>query len=169
MAPLPVLNRGFGGARLQDVLHYAERMILPYRPRPVVLFAGTNDIAWPKPASAQEVFEDYLALVQQIRSVLPETPVYYVSITPAPSRWRYWPIVQKANRLIRGHTRSAPCLRSIPRAGHLLGPDGKPDRRLYRFDRLHPGKKGYARWSAVIKPVLTRDLIGIRPIQDSMI
>jgi len=158
MAPLAVLNRGFGGARMQDVVHYAERIVWPYHPRAVVLFAGTNDIAWPRPASAQVVYEGYLAFVQRVRARLPGVPIYFVGITPTPSRWKYWPIVQEANRLIREHTRSDPNLRFIDLTDHLLGQDGQPDRRLYRSDRLHPNAQGYVRWTAVIKPVLTADL-----------
>jgi len=40
----------------------------------------------------------------------------------------------------------------------ILGPDGKPDRDLFRIDRLHPNKKGYAKWTATIKPILQADL-----------
>jgi lysophospholipase L1-like esterase len=158
MAPLPVLNRGFGGARMQDVVHYADRIVLPYRPRAVVLFTGTNDIAWPKPTSAQQVYEGYLAFVRCVHSILPETPIYFVAITPTPARWRYWPIVQEVNRLIRERTQSDPRLHFIDLTDHLLGPNGKPDRSLYRFDRLHPSRKGYAKWTAVIKPVLEADM-----------
>ncbi len=158
LTPLPVLNRGFGGARMQDVVHYADRAVMPYRPRAVVLFAGTNDIAWPKPASAQKIYEGYLAFVRCVHSQLPETPIYFVAITPTPSRWRYWPIVQEANRLIREHTQSDPRLRFIDLTDQLLGPDGGPDRSLYRFDQLHPNKKGYVKWTAVIKPILEADL-----------
>ena len=159
MAPLPVLNRGFGGARLQDVVHYVDRIVLPYHPRAVVLFAGTNDIAWPKPTSARQVYEGYLAFVRCVHSMLPEMPIYFVAITPTLSRWRYWPIVQEANRLIRERTRSDPRLHFIDLTDHLLGPDGKPDRSLYRFDRLHPNRKGYVKWTAVIKPVLDAEML----------
>jgi len=158
LSPLPVLNRGFGGARMQDVLRYAERVVLPYRPCAVVLFAGTNDIAWPKPAGPNQVYESYLAFVHCIHSRLPEVPIYYVGITPTLARWEYWPIAQEANRLIREDTLTDPRLRFIDLTDHLLGPDGKPDRSLYRFDKLHPNRKGYAKWTAVIKPILQADL-----------
>lgn len=159
LAPLPVLNRGFGGARIQDVVHYAGRIVLPYQPRAVVLFAGTNDIADPHPATAQQVYEGYLAFVQLVRSRLPETPIYFVGITPSPSRWKYWSIVQEANRLIRKHTLSDPRLHFIDLTDQLLGPDGKPDRSLYRLDKLHPNPKGYRKWTAVIKPRLMAELL----------
>ncbi len=159
LAPLPVLNRGFGGARMQDVVHYAGRIVLPYRPRAVVLFAGTNDIAWPKPATAQQVYAGYLAFVQCIHAALPETPIYFVGITPTLARWEYWSLAQEANRLIREHTQSDPRLHFVDLTGELLGPDGKPDRSLYRLDKLHPNRKGYQRWTAVLKPRLMADLL----------
>ena len=52
MAPLPAVNRGFGGALIDDVVRYADRIVVPYHPAAVVLFAGTNDIAGARPASA---------------------------------------------------------------------------------------------------------------------
>lgn len=158
MAPLPVLNRGFGGAKIGDVVRYVDRIVLPYQPRAVVLFAGTNDVAEPQPATAQQVFDGYLAFVERVHAALPATDIYYIPITPTPLRWKLWPIANEANRLIEEHTRSDPRLRFIDLTDHLLRPDGKPDSSLYKFDRLHPNKRGYARWTAVIKPVLQADL-----------
>jgi lysophospholipase L1-like esterase len=157
MAPLPVLNRGFGGSRMPDVVHHATRIAAHCHPRALVLFAGTNDIADPRPASAQQVFEGYLTYVGAIQATLPGTPIYYISITPTPLRWKYWPVVREANRLIQAHTQTDPNLRFIDIAGAFLGPDGLPDRRLFRSDRLHPNARGYAVWTALIKPVLLAD------------
>jgi hypothetical protein len=58
MAPIPVVNRGFGGSKIADVVHYITRIILRCLSRAIVLFAGTNDIAWPQPATAQQVLMD---------------------------------------------------------------------------------------------------------------
>jgi lysophospholipase L1-like esterase len=158
MAPLPVINRGFGGSRLNDVVYYAPRIVVAYRPRAVVLFAGTNDLAGAKPKTAQEVFTGYRAFVDAVHTALPETPIYYISITPTPSRWKHWPIVQEANRLIRAHTATDPRLHFVDMTDVILGADGKPDRSLFRIDRLHPNRKGYAVWTAKIKPILLADL-----------
>jgi lysophospholipase L1-like esterase len=157
MAPLPAINRGFGGAKMADVVRYAERVVLAYRPRTVVLFAGTNDIAHPRPATAGQVYEGYKAFVACVQAALPETVIYYLAITPTPLRWEFWPAICEANRLIREHARSDARLRFIDLSAHLLGPDGKPIRSLYRMDRLHPNAAGYAVWKAVIKPILEAD------------
>ncbi len=34
---LPVINRGFGGSRIEDSVHFAERIVIPYQPRVVVI------------------------------------------------------------------------------------------------------------------------------------
>src|SRR5271165_5563318 len=46
MKPLEVINRGFGGSRVAQVNQYASRIVLPYQPRAVVLYAGDNDLSW---------------------------------------------------------------------------------------------------------------------------
>jgi lysophospholipase L1-like esterase len=158
MVPLPVINRGFGGSKIHQVVHYADRIVVPYHPRAVVLFAGTNDIAGSKPKTARQVFDGYLAFVKTVHAALPQTPIYYISITPTPSRWKLWPIVREANRLIRAHTTTDPRLHFIDLTDAILGTDGKPDRSLFRIDRLHPNKKGYAKWTCTIKPILQQDL-----------
>jgi lysophospholipase L1-like esterase len=157
MAPLPVLNRGFGGSKIGDATHYADRMILPYRPRAVVLYAGTNDIAWPRPASPQQVFAGFLEFVQHIHAALPGLPIYFVSISLTPSRLRYWPIVREANRLVLAHTETDPCLHFIDLTAAILDADGVPKSSLFRSDRLHPSSQGYAVWTAIIKPILIAD------------
>ena len=103
MAPLRAINRGFGGSKIDQVARFVDRIVIPDRPRAVVLFAGTNDIAGPKPKTAEQVFQGYLAFVEKVRAALPEVPVYYISITPAPSRWKLWPIARAANELIRAY------------------------------------------------------------------
>ncbi len=159
MAPLPVINRGFGGSRIHQVTHFVNRMIVPYRPRAVVLFAGTNDLAGPHPRTALQIFQSYRAFVLAVQSALPEVLIYYVSITPAPSRWKLWPIASQINDLIRVHCETDPRLRFIDISGRFLGQNGTPRPEFFRFDRLHPNALGYTQWTAGIKPVLLSDLL----------
>src|SRR5690348_21973 len=39
------INRGFGGSQLADSVQFAERIVIPYRPKLIVVYAGDNDIA----------------------------------------------------------------------------------------------------------------------------
>lgn len=158
MAPLPVINRGFGGSKIAQVAQYADRIVIPYHPRAVVLFAGTNDIAGAKPKTAQKVFDGYLAFVKNVQVALPAVPIYYISITPAPSRSKLWHIAREANQCIEAYTKTDARLRYIDLTDAILKPDGTPNPELFRMDKLHPNKKGYAKWTGVIKPLLEKDL-----------
>jgi zinc D-Ala-D-Ala dipeptidase len=154
MAPMPVINRGFGGSKIGDVARYAGRTVVPHRPGAVVLFAGTNDIAEPNPATAEAVFSGYRAFLDNVLTPLPETHIYYVGITPTPARWPLWPVAEAANRLIRAHAAGDPRLHYINMTEQFLGPDGQANHRLYQPDGVHPNALGYQRWTATIKPIL---------------
>jgi lysophospholipase L1-like esterase len=158
MTPLKVLNRGFGGSRIADMSKYYNRLVLPYNPKAIVLFAGTNDISGRKPATAQEIFQGYLSFIQHVRETLPKTQIYYVAITPTPSRWKYWEIAREVNKLIREHTEENVNLHFIDPTTKFLGSDGKPIRTLFRIDKLHPNEKGYRVLTDTIKPILKADL-----------
>ena len=41
----PVLNRGFGGATIPEVLHFAGRYIFQHEPQIIVFYCGENDIS----------------------------------------------------------------------------------------------------------------------------
>jgi len=163
MAPLPVINRGFGGALIGDVVRYAGRIVLPCRPRAVVLFAGTNDIAGRRPASACSVAGGFNSFVARVHESLPNTLVFYVAITPSRARWKLWPVAREANRLIQEQVLTDARLRFIDLTDSLMGTDGLPDRSLYRSDKLHPNKRGYVLWAAQIKAALEAEP-SLRPL-----
>jgi lysophospholipase L1-like esterase len=155
MAPLPVVRRGFGGARMSDIVYYVDRIVIAYRPRAVVLFAGTNDLGgFASDRTPEQIAAGYAQFVEAVHGALPETNIYYLSITPSRLRWRQWPLVRQTNELIEAHTRLDDRLHFIDATEDFLGADGLPDRKLFRWDRLHPNHRGYAVWTSLIKPVL---------------
>jgi len=152
MAPLPVLRRGFGGAHLSHVIHNAPRIVIPYAPRAVVVYAGDNDIGAGK--SVDTVVADFESLVRLVRPALPETDIYFLSIKPSRLRWALWPEISQANERIRALAEADPRLHYIDVGRVLLGPDGKPRKDFFRFDGLHLSAAGYAAWTLVVAPVL---------------
>jgi lysophospholipase L1-like esterase len=154
MKPLEVINRGFGGSTIAQVNHYASRIVLPYRPRAVVLYAGDNDLSWPSSKSPEQVFEDFQQFVEIIHSQLPETWIYYVSIKPTILRRRNWAKMQKTNQLIVDYIRTQPRTQFIDVSAAMLDGHGQPRAELFRWDGLHMSAKGYAIWTSIIKPVL---------------
>ena len=83
---LKVINRGFGGSQVADSVEFAHRIVIPYAPRIVVLYAGDNDIAAGQ--SADDVLRDMKEFIRTAREVLPDTRIGYVAIKPSLARWK---------------------------------------------------------------------------------
>lgn len=160
MAPLPVVQHGFGGAKLADIEHYAERLVNAYRPRAVVVFAGSNDLQPGATKPASVLADTYLRFVARVRADLPNVPIYFIGITPTPLRFEIWEEAQETNRRIRDESEARADLHYIETGPTLLGPDGHPERANYRFDGLHLSERGYAIWTRIIRPRLLEDLGG---------
>ncbi len=146
------INRGFGGSRIADSLAYADRIIFPYKPKMIVIYAGDNDIAAGK--SPEEVFADFAALVQKIHSKLPRTRIGFISIKPSPARWQLVDKSRAANRLISEHCANNKRLVYIDVFTPMLGAEGTPRAELFVEDNLHLNAKGYELWTRVIAPHL---------------
>ncbi len=147
-----VINRGFGGSQLSDSVRYANRIVIPYKPVMVVLFAGTNDIAGGK--SGETVFEDYKHFVSEVQAALPKTVIAYISISPAPSRWSKLDEMKKANRLIAGYVATHQGLLFVNTFPEMLGKNGGPRPELFVQDQLHLSPLGYAIWVRAVKKIL---------------
>jgi hypothetical protein len=149
----PVFNRGFGGCQLADVVHYADRIIIPYAPRQVVIFAGTNDINDGK--TPEIVFGDFVVLVTRIREALPNTKIAYIAISPTPSRWSQVDRVKAANQRIADYCKrnGIDFINTFPL---MLDEDGLPKPDIFVADKLHLNAKGYAIWRKAVAPHLLK-------------
>jgi len=149
-----VINRGFGGSELADSVYYADRIVIPYKPRMIVLFAGTNDLNAGK--TPEQVFSDYQAFVAKVRAALPDVRIAYLSIAPCPSRWSQADKQMQTNHLIRDYAKAVKNLDYIEVWDQLLGPDGQPRKDLYLADGLHPNAEGYKIRAEAIRPFLVK-------------
>ncbi len=145
-----VLNRGFGGSTIADIVYYMDRILIPYRPRLVVLYAGDNDLA--EGRTPERVVADYRAFVAHLRAALPATRLVFVSIKPSPSRRALIPRVRKTNRRIQ---------RIIARDNlqvyadvftPMLDAAGQPRPELFLDDSLHMTRAGYLLWRSRLTP-----------------
>ena len=150
----PVINRGFGGAHISDVSHFAERIVLPYKAPVIVFYAGDNDIAGGK--TADRVRDDYERFVKLVRAKQPQTTIVYLPIKPSIARWNFWPEMRKANALIEEYSRSDERLLYVDLATPMLRDDGQPSASLFLEDGLHLNEEGYRLWSKILAPVIDR-------------
>jgi lysophospholipase L1-like esterase len=149
---VPVLNRGFGGSTLADVVYYADRIVLPYRPRLVVLYAGDNDLVeGRRPA---RLLGDYKAFIARLRFALPSVRVVFVSIKPSPSRRAYMERARESNRLIGEAIARDSLQQYVDVFTPMIGASGQPRPELFLADSLHMTRAGYLVWRAILTPVL---------------
>lgn len=151
-----ILNRGFGGSSLPDVIQYADKIILPYQPKQIIIYCGENDIADSIPATPKMVRDRFKTLLKIIRTELGNIPVAFISIKPSPSRWKLEKQFLKANRLIKRYLRrdAATVYVDVHRA--MLLPDGTVNPELFIKDNLHMNAKGYAIWQKILEPILLK-------------
>ncbi len=149
---IPVINRGFGGSELGDALYFADRIILPYKPRMIVVYAGDNDVANGK--IPEEILSTYKRLVSTIEHHLPNATIAFISVKPSLARWNLVALMKKANSLIQEYTKHDHRLAYIDIFHPMLGKHGKPRKELFAPDGLHLNRKGYELWTRVVKPFL---------------
>jgi lysophospholipase L1-like esterase len=149
---LPVLNRGFGGSTFPEALHYASRIVFPYRPREIVVYEGDNDLASGR--TPRQIAGDYRTFVRTVRETLPAARIVFVSIKPSPSRWQLAPAVREANRLVQAIVARDTLQSYVDVFTPMLGPNGHPRPELFVSDSLHMSPAGYAIWRARIAPTL---------------
>lgn len=147
------INRGFGGSQLKDVVHYVDRIVLPYEPRVIVLYAGDNDIGAKR--TAEEVHADYRTFVKRVRDKLPQTKIVWVSIKPSPKRWALRDVAMAANKLIQQDIAASQGDVYVDVWTPMLGDDGQPRPELYLADQLHLTPAGYELWNKLVLPHLT--------------
>jgi lysophospholipase L1-like esterase len=147
-----VINRGFGGSEMADSVYFADRIVVPYKPRLIVIQAGGNDINNGK--SPEQVLTDFKAFVEKVRGKLPDVRIAYLSMNPSPSRWAQREKQQKGNQLIREYIAAGKDLDYIAFWDAMLGPDGQPRADLFIQDRLHNNAAGYKIRADIVRPHL---------------
>jgi len=148
--PLTVIPRGFGGSNYYDLLHYADRVVLAYQPRAVLLYEGDIDVAAGIPAA--QIHETFLALVARLRGRLPALRIYVIGAKPSIARWDKWPQMIEANALVRTACDEDPWMTYIDVSPGMLQTDGMPRPEIFVADNLHMNGAGYDSWRRWLPP-----------------
>ena len=150
-----IINRGFGGSQLTDVIRYAYEVIFPYAPKQVVVYCGENDLASPA-TSAAEVVLRFKTLFGMIRQNLPNATINFISLKPSPSRQNRFAEFEKANRQIRAFLKTEKNAAFIDVYSAMLDANGNPKAEIFLGDRLHMKPEGYRIWQKIMLPYLKK-------------
>jgi lysophospholipase L1-like esterase len=146
------INRGFGGSLSADSVHFADRIVIPYKPRIVVFYAGDNDVE--TSLTAEHIAGEFTKFDRKVHAALPNTKIVFISIKPSIRRWAFIEKIRKANKLVKDYVAAHPHLAYVDIEPQSLGADGKPRPELLVADGLHLTPEGYKVWTAALKPHL---------------
>lgn len=145
---LNVINRGFGGSRLEDVNFYFDRIVAPYNPKTIVLYAGENDVN--DGIAPEKVLADFQKFSSLVRAKFPKVKLLYVSLKPSPSRWKLAVNFRKTNELIKAEIAKDKRAKFVDVWSAMLNEKGEPKQEIFVEDKLHMNEKGYAIWRDIL-------------------
>jgi lysophospholipase L1-like esterase len=149
-----IINRGFGGSSLTDLIHYEKDIIFPYQPKQIVIYCGENDLAASDTVTVRMVYRRFVQLFGMIRNHLPGVSIAFVSLKPSPSRWSLRYKVRQVNKLINEFLSKTTNSQFIDVFHPMLDKNGLPLKEIFLEDNLHMNASGYAIWQKVILPYL---------------
>jgi lysophospholipase L1-like esterase len=148
----PVMNRGFGGSYMSDLLYYFDRVVAVYDPALVLVYEGDNDLSGGK--SVDQVYAEYLQFVALVDEQLPEADIAFIATKPSPSRAQYVEVTRQLNERLEALAATDAHLWFIDVFTPMLNESGQPRPELFGSDMLHMNAAGYELWRSIVEPVL---------------
>jgi lysophospholipase L1-like esterase len=147
-----IINTGFGGSQMSDLLWFADQVIFRYNPVQLFIYEGDNDLAaGEKPA---DIIREADSLIRMIHIRLPHTEVVIISAKPSPLRWKLKDEYLKLNAMFSKLDSEFDYVRYIDLWTTLIGPSGRPVSEYYIKDSLHINSSGYDKWAVIVGKVL---------------
>ncbi len=147
-----IVNRGIDSFQTSDLLHYTDRLVLPHKPRMIILHVGGNDVHTGK--TPERLLGDFQTFVAKVHAVLPDVPIAFSSITPGPGRWDEADRRKAANKILKDYIATQAGLHFIDLWDAMLTTDGKPRDDIWVEDRVHPNHAGYLIRVKIMRPLL---------------
>lgn len=148
------INRGFGGSFMADAARYADRIVIPHKPRMVVLYEGDNDLRTAE--TPEQIAGQFTAFLDKVHRALPDARIIAIGVKPSVQRWAQIGKGRAINALMRAQCEGRPYATFVDVEQPMLSLDGKPRPELYVEDGLHMSPAGYRIWNAAIRPLLGR-------------
>lgn len=147
-------NLGFGGSTLAACVWFFDRLVAPYHPDSLIVYAGDNDLGDGR--HPEEVFIFFRQLVACTRERFGDIPLAFISIKPSITRWNILDSIRYTNKIIEAEiSRQGGNLHFINVYNRMTDNAGYPKREFLDPDGLHMSQKGYALWKEIIGQYLS--------------
>ena len=158
MAPLKVVNRGYGGAMMRD-LHYNYHTVLAdYSPRAFAFYCDNDLGGFPCDLHPTELFDLYRLLAERLQRDYPNRPIFFLSIKFNECRAAKREQHRLFNAIMADWAAHTEGVTFVDVNTPLLKADGSVDNGYFERDLLHVNRKGYEVWTSVLKPLLLEAL-----------
>jgi len=166
MLPYKAQNHGMGGCIDADLIHYAPRVLYPYKPSVVIIQTGSNDIAAGIPL--ETILKNKKQMYDLFLEQMPETQLIVCSGLPLPGRTYFWEATAKTNALLKELCEKTERMHFLDATDAMLCGTGEEkfkisngcyfNPELYRMDKIHLNKKGHDIWTGLMKDLLSKIL-----------
>jgi lysophospholipase L1-like esterase len=153
-SPNPIVNRGFGGATIPEILYYFERISAKCKPSAIVVYAGENDLAFDS-AKVSQTLINFKRLMNAIFEKFPKTQIYVLSIKPSPKRWNFDLKFMEFNDQINRIAKQQKYMTYVDIRTSMLS-KGDVRRDIFQPDSLHLNNEGYRIWTKVLQSELKK-------------
>lgn len=147
-----IINTGFGGSHMSDLLHYANELVIAFNPVQVFIYEGDNDLASGK--TVEQVISDAQDLIKLIRKDLPECQIVFISAKPSPARWHLRDGYNKLNLELEKLTYQQNDIEFVSIWDIMLDKNKYPKSIIFTQDSLHMNEEGYKLWAKEIEKYL---------------
>jgi lysophospholipase L1-like esterase len=148
-----VLNMGFGGSEMADLLYYTEKLIIPFQPKQIFIYEGDNDLSFGR--SAEQIIAYADSILSRIRVHLPQSEVIFISPKPSLKRWELKEKYEDYNKKLRDWTTRKYGVRFADVWTPMLDGNGNVLHDIFISDGLHLNEKGYSIWTNALRKYLT--------------
>ena len=152
LAGYTIVNRGIDSFQTSDLNYFFDRLVLPYKPRMIIMHVGGNDVHTGK--TAAQILADNKTFVEKVRKVLPNVPILISSTTPGPARFDEADKRKELNNILKDYVATQKNMHFVDLWDAMLTADGKPREDIWVADRIHPNHDGYLIRVKIMKPLL---------------
>lgn len=148
----PIMNNGFGGSHMSDLLHYLDELVIDHHPWQIWIYEGDNDLAdGEKPAA---ILKEAKLVVEKIQEALPGVEIIFLSPKPSIARWELRKSYEALNHKLEKWSKTMPGVQFVDVWSPMIDRKGHLRENLFVEDGLHMNAEGYAVWGEVIEPYL---------------
>jgi lysophospholipase L1-like esterase len=148
----PIINRGFGGASIPEIIHYYDDIIKKHSPSMLVVYSDIDIENGKLPDEAVNGFKD---LVNKVKEDFPKTKILILSVKPALIDMFLGKDVRKnkiiTNKLLQEYCNEEKNLHFVDISTPMFKPDGSLRSDIFLSDGMHLNPSGYALWDPLVR------------------